>query len=349
MEEKNHHNVTTIKIDLWSIIKITLIIAAIWILYLLRDVILIVLIAGLLAAIINPIVNYLERKKIPRLMGAVFIYLGVLLILILIGLAIVPAVGEQTRLFIDQIPNFLKTIFSKMEANIQLDSQSQFFEIIDKWLDKSSLSTLSVFSFLSTMAGQIISILMSFVLAFYLSVRKESVRSFIRSITPRKYQDFLDKFIESTQKEIGAWARGLLLLCLFVGTLAYLGLLILGVKFPLTLAVIAGLTEVIPYLGPWLGAIPAVLIALTQSPTLALFVLIFYIAIQQIENALISPYVMHRAVGLDPLAIILALLIGGKLAGPIGMILAVPAATMISILIKRYSKYRQKTLENQIE
>jgi len=227
MEEKNHHNVTTIKIDLWSIIKITLIIAAIWILYLLRDVILIVLIAGLLAAIINPIVNYLERKKIPRLMGAVFIYLGVLLILILIGLAIVPAVGEQTRLFIDQIPNFLKTIFSKMEANIQLDSQSQFFEIIDKWLDKSSLSTLSVFSFLSTMAGQIISILMSFVLAFYLSVRKESVRSFIRSITPRKYQDFLDKFIESTQKEIGAWARGLLLLCLFVGTLAYLGLLVL--------------------------------------------------------------------------------------------------------------------------
>ncbi len=341
MEGKNNSNTTLIKLDHWSVIKIILILGGFWVMYLIRDVILILLIAGLLAAIINPIVNYFERKKIPRWMGALFVYLGVLLILILIGLAVVPAVVEQTGLFVDQIPNFLKSIFNKIQTNIQPDSQSQIFEIINNWLGKSSLGTLSVFSFLGTVAGQIISILMSFVLAFYLSVRKECVRSFIHSVMPGKYREFLDKFIESIQREIGAWARGLLLLCLFVGVLAYSGLLILGVKFSLTLAVIAGFTEVIPYIGPWLGGIPAILIALTQSPTLALFVLILYAAIQQIENALISPYVMHRAVGLDPLAVILALLIGGKLAGPIGMILAVPAATMISILIRYYLKYRE--------
>lgn len=348
MEEKNHHT-TTIKIDLWSIIKIILIIGALWVLYLLRDVILVVLIASLLATVINPIVNYFERKKIPRWMGALFVYLGVLFILILIGLAVVPAVVDQTKLFIAQLPNFLKMIFSKIQTNIQPDSQSQFFEIINKWFDKSSLSSLSIFSFLGTVAGQIISILMSFVLAFYLSVRKECVSSFVHSVMPDKYHEFLDKFLESAQKEIGAWARGLLLLCLFVGIFAYTGLLILGVKFSLTLAVIAGFTEVIPYVGPWLGSLPAILIALTQSPTLALFVLILYVVIQQIENALVSPYIMHRAVGIDPLVVILALLIGGKLAGPVGMILAVPAVTIIYILIRHYSKFKVNMPKNQIE
>ncbi len=346
MEEKNHHSTTTIKIDLWSIVKIVLVAITLWVLYLLRDVILIVLIAGLLAAVINPIVNYFERKKIPRLLGALFVYLGLLLVLVLIGLAVVPAVAEQSNLLVEQLPNFLETVFAKIQTSFQSDSQNQFLQIINNWLAKSSLSSLSVFSFLSTVAGQIISVLMSFILAFYMSVRKKCVRSFVHSVMSSKYQEFLGRFIESVQREIGAWARGLLIVCLFVGILAYLGLLILGVKFPLTLAVIAGVTEVVPYLGPWLGAIPAILIAFTQSPTLALFVLILYAAIQQIENALISPYVMHRAVGLEPLVVILALLIGGKLAGPIGMILAVPAATVIAIIGRYYLEHKQEVAKN---
>lgn len=346
MEKENNNNVL-VKFNLWSIVKIILVLAAIWVLYLLRDVILIVLIAGLLAAIINPIVNYFERKKIPRWLGAFFVYLGILIVLTLVGFAIVPAVAEQTKIFTEQIPNFLKSIFNKFQTNVQPDSQRQFFEILNDWIGKSSLSTLSVFSFLGTVAGQIISVLMSFVLAFYLSVRKASVRSFVNSLVPDKYQEFLANFIESVQKEIGAWGRGLLVLCLFVGVLVYLGLLILGVKFSLTLAVIAGLTEVIPYIGPWLAGTIAVLVALTQSPTLALFVLILFVAVQQIENTLLVPYVMRKAVGLDPLIVILALLIGGKLAGPIGMILCVPAATIIVILIRQYLKYKEKMVKNQ--
>lgn len=347
MEKENHNNVL-VKFNLWSIIKIILVLAAIWILYLLRDVILIVLIAGLLAAIINPMVDYFERKKIPRWLGAFFVYLGILLILTLVGFAIVPAVAEQTKIFTEQIPDFLKSIFNKFQTNVQPESQRQFFEILNDWIGKSSLSTLSVFSFLGTVAGKIISVVMSFVLAFYLSIRKASVRSFVNFLVPDKYQDFLAKFIESIQKEIGSWARGLLMLCLFVGVMVYLGLLILGVKFSLTLAVIAGLTEVIPYIGPWLAGTIAVLVAFTQSPALALFVLILFVVVQQIENNLLVPYVMRKAVGLDPLIVILALLIGGKLAGPIGMILSVPAATIISILIRQYLKYKEKMVENQI-
>ena len=343
MENKNHkENVTVIKFDIWSIAKIVLVLIGLWVLYLLRDIILIVLVAGLLAAIITPMVNFFEKKKIPRWFGALFVYLGILLILILIGLAIVPALVTQTKLFVDQIPEFLRSVLNRFQAG----SQKQFIDMLNGWLGKSALSGKTIFSVLGSVAGQVVSFLMVFVLAFYMSVRKKGAKSFINFLVPEKYQKFLEHFIISVQTEIGAWVRGLCMLCLFVGVIAYIGLTILGVKYALTLAVIAGLTEVVPYLGPWLGAIPAVIIALTQSPTLALFVIILYVIIQQIENTLVSPYVMHRAVGLDPLVIILALLIGGKLAGPVGMILAVPSATIIAILIRYYLKYKQKVIES---
>ncbi|MBU4369435.1 AI-2E family transporter [Patescibacteria group bacterium] len=346
MENKNNkENVTLIKFDIWSIAKIFLIFVVLWLLYLLRDVIFIVLVASLLATIINPMVNYFEKKKIPRWAGALFVYLAVLLVLILVGMAIVPAVVVQSRLFIDQIPEFLTSILNKIQS-IQAGSQKEFLETFNNWLNKSPLNAASIFSVLGTVVGQVMSVFMVFILAFYISVKKKGVRSFIDSLVPIKYKEFLLDFSRSVQKDIGSWVRGLLLLCLFIGVLAYLGLLILGVKFALILAVIAGLTEVIPYLGPFIGAIPAVLIAFTQSPSLALFVIILFIVIQQIENALISPYVMHKAVGLDPLVIILALLVGGKLAGPIGMVLAVPAATIITILIRYYLKYKKKVIES---
>lgn len=340
---ENNSQTTLIKFDPWSIVKIILVLSGLGLIYLLRDVIFIVLLAGFLAAIMNPAVNYFERKKIPRWLGALFIYLFVILVFISIGLAIIPTVVEQLKIFADQLPDFIKQISSKIQTGINPLAHDQFLEIFNNWLAKSSLSTWSLFSFLGTVAGRIVSVFMVFILAFYLSVRKTCVRSFINSIVPDKYQNFLSKFIEAIQREIGAWARGALLLCLYVGFIAYLGLLIIGVKFALVLALIAGLTEVIPYLGPWIGAIPAILIALTQSPSTALFVIILYAGIQQIENAFISPYVMHRMIGLDPLAVILALLIGGKLAGPMGIILAVPAATIISILVKDYLKYKKQS------
>lgn len=339
-------NTTLIKLDLWSFAKIILILAVLWILFVIRDIIFIVLVAGLLATVINPIVNFFEKKKVPRWMGAMFIYLGIILILFLIGMAVVPTVISQGKILTDNIPEILESLMLKLENIFHFNSESKISNMISDWISKNPLNTGSFFSILGNVAGQIFSGVMIMVIAFYLSVRKKSLYKFFNSLIPEKYQEFVKNFFESVQKEIGAWARGLLILMLFVGTLAYLGLLLLGVKFSLTLAIVAGVTEMIPYIGPWIGGLIAVLIALTQSPALALFVGILFFIIQQIEGAFITPYVMHRSVGLDPLVIILALLVGGKLAGPVGMILAVPTVTIISIVIRYYSKYKEKFLEN---
>lgn len=339
MENKNQkENTTIIKFDLWSIVRIILIALGLWFLYLIRDVIFIVIVAGLLATVITPAVNFFEKRKLPRWAGVLIVYLCIVLVLFLIGWAVLPVVVEQGRLLIAQLPDFLRSVMGRVSAG----SRAEFANLLNNWLSKSALSGKTVFSLLGTVAGQIISFFMVMVIAFYLSVKKRIVRSFVNSIVPAKYQDFLEHFVESVQREIGAWARGVILLILFVGIMAYIGLSILGVKYALTLAIIASLTELIPYIGATLGAIPAVIVAFTQSPTLGLLVIILYLIIQQIEGVLLSPYVMHRVVGLDPLVIILVLLIGGKIAGPAGMILAVPAATILSILVKYYLKHRKK-------
>ncbi|MCH7758824.1 AI-2E family transporter [Patescibacteria group bacterium] len=333
---------TLIKIDIWSIAKIVLIVLGLWFLYVIRDVILILFVAGLLAAIITPAVNYFEQKKMPRWLGALIVYLVILLVLIAIGFAIIPTVVAQSRLLVAQLPEFFRSILEKFS----IQSRGEFTNLLNNWLGKSAFNSRTIFSFLGTAATQTISVFMVFVIAFYLSVKKKSIRQFINSLVPGKYQQFLEDFFVSTQKKIGDWARGLGLLIIFVGLLSYVGLSILGVKYALTLAVIAGLTEVIPYIGPLIGVIPAVIIAFIQSPALALLVLILYLVIQQIENVLVSPYVMHKAVGLDPLVIIIVLLIGGKIAGPVGMILAVPVTTIISILAKDYLKHRRVLRES---
>ena len=341
-EIKNNPNekVTIIKVDPWSILKIVLIFLALWFLYLIRDVILIVLAGLFLAAVITPAVNFFEKKKFPRWLGALIIYLVIFLIIILVCFAAGKIIVEQFQFFIQNLPAYLKSFFQPS----QVETEASFWNFLTSWLGRGAPGK-SIFSMLGTLAGQVITFFMIFVIAFYLSVEKRAFRLFINTIVPIKYRKFAGDFVNSAQKEIGAWARGMFFLCLVIGILTYLGLLILGVKFSLVLGLIAGFTEVIPWLGPWIGAVPAVIIALTQSPLKALLVIILYIAIQQISNTFITPHVMHRAVGLDPLLVIVVLLIGEKIAGPWGMILAVPCATIIAILIRDYLKTRPPTLQ----
>jgi len=333
--------IVTIKPDIWSIIKIVGICLGLWFLYIIRDIILIVLVASLLATIIAPIVNYFERKKIPRWLGAFFVFIIIFLVLGLIGWAVVPMAISQSKLFIEQVPAILKSFL----ANASIETQAQFFSLLNQWLNVSTISGKSFFSLLGSVAGQIISFLMVLIIVFYLSIGKRGMQSYFGSLLPVKYRKLFNNFIVASQKEIGDWGRGMLILCSFVALLTYIGLSVLGVKFALTLALIAGITELVPYVGPWLGGVPAVMIAFLTSPTLALLVIVLYIVIQQIENALVAPYIMHRAVGLDPLAIIIILLTGGKIAGPLGMILAVPVATIISILFKEYLKYKESMVK----
>ncbi len=158
---------------------------------------------------------------------------------------------------------------------------------------------------------------------------KNGVESFLVAVVPERYEPYVIDLWKRAEAKMGLWLQGQMLLALIVGLLVYVGLAVLGVRFALILAVMAMMLELVPMAGPVLAAIPALGVALLQGPQMALWVLLLYIAVQQLENHVLFPIIMGKATGMNPIVVILAILIGGHLAGVAGAILGVPVATVI--------------------
>jgi predicted PurR-regulated permease PerM len=170
-------------------------------------------------------------------------------------------------------------------------------------------------------------------LTFYFLLEEEALRSFLMSILPHKNQISVFNIIHKTNKKTGLWLRGQLVVSTTIGLMTYIGLSIMGVKFPLVLAIISGVTSIVPLAGPIVGAIPAILVGLTQSVWIALGTVLIAVLIQQIEGQFIPPKIMGKIVGLSPVTILVSLLIGSQLAGIWGMLIAIPTAAAISVLV----------------
>ena len=320
-----------------SFIKIIAVILGLVFLYLIRDIIVVLFVAAILGAAIDPWVDYLQNKKIPRAVSILALYVVGLGILALATILIVPVMTTELTSLANNFPNYYEKILSAFgQFQDSTITTNSFTNILESWAANLGQTTKGVFSTISGIFGGIISFIAVLVITFYLIVRKDNMKSFIQTVTPGKYQAYIIQLYNRVQRKIGSWLSGQILLMLIIATLSYVGLLVLGVRYTLLLALIAGLTEIIPYVGPTLGAIPAVLIAFTDSPLKALFVLILYIIIQQLENSVIVPKVMKKAVGLNPIVVIVVILIGGKIAGILGALLAVPIATIASVLIKDF-------------
>jgi predicted PurR-regulated permease PerM len=210
-------------------------------------------------------------------------------------------------------------------------------------------TTAGVFNTVASVFGGFMSFVFMVVITFYMLLEENALKKFVKSITPSKYQPYLFQLLNRSQDRLRLWLRGQLILCIIIGFLAWLGLTIFGVKYSLVLGLWAGLTEFIPYLGPFLGAIPAVFIALTTGSFMkAILVVGWYIIIQQLENHLIVPKVMEKTVGLNPLVVIIIMLVGGKLAGMVGILLAVPLALVIKVFAEDFFALKESE-ENTLE
>jgi predicted PurR-regulated permease PerM len=193
--------------------------------------------------------------------------------------------------------------------------------------------------------GGIFSVILIIVIAFYLVLEDNGIEKFVRAVVPGQIQERAIQVVKKIEKKLGQWFIGQITLGFIVGMLSLIGLSLIGVPYALVLALIAGTLELIPYIGPMLSAIPAVLIASTVSPAAAALTFVLYFFIQEFENYLIVPKVMEKSVGLHPVVIIIAAVIGGQLAGVPGMILAVPIATIISIIFEDIRSQKEKNEE----
>lgn len=327
----------TIHISSLSIIKILGVFVALGFIYLVWDVIVLVFVSLIFAASLGPAIDWLENKKIPRSAGILFIYVGVLLLLSLVVVLIIPAITEQVDQLASTFPIYYER-FIQLFGDLSLKSDlsqtlQQSLQSIGQTL---SSYTGSLINTVSGIFGGLATFFVVLVLTFYFSVRKDGLRHLVHSVTPVKYQKHAVNLFERIQDKLGLWIRGQLLLSGIIFIITWIGLLVLDVRYALVLALIAGITEVIPYIGPIIGAVPAVILAFLQSPFKALLVVILYIVIQQLEGSIIVPRVMQRAVGLNPVVVIIVILLGAKLAGVIGALLSIPVAVAIMVVARNW-------------
>lgn len=332
---------TLIKIDLISSLKIFLLLIFLLFLYFIRDVLLILLIAFIISAFLNPLIGFFQKRKFSRVLAALLVYLFVFLIILSVILLVTPTVYRES---IQLIKNF-SIYYEKLQTFLRVNEipflPVSWENFLSQWQGSFDNIGRRIFSFLGDFLTVILSVIVIIAISFYLTIQRESWPNFFLFLMPKKYHHFVLKLIDSSEKSLSTWGNAQLFLCFFIGLLTYIGLEILGIQFALVLAVIAGITEVIPRLGPIIGSIPAILIAFLQSPVKALAVIILYTIIQQLENLVILPQVMKKAVGLNPIVVIVVLLIGAKLAGVLGMIIAVPVTAIVSIIIKEYQNLKK--------
>ncbi len=335
-----------IEVTTWTVIKILLAIIFTLFLYYIKDIILLLFVSVVLAAAFAPWTDWLEKRRIPRPLGILTLYLIVLVVILITIALLIPPLTKQSGQLAQNFPYYWQSV-SQSFYHLQSYSQQfglaenvqNFFSGLEQNLDQAASGLInSLISFF----GGIAVVILTLVLTFYLVVEQNAVKKIIKSFTPEERQELILQIYRRIQQRLGWWLRGQVILAFIIGFLAYIGLLILRVDYPAILALVAGVTEIIPYLGPIVGAIPAVFIAFFQSPVKALLVIILYYIIQWTENNVIVPKVMQKATGLNPIVVIVAIMIGAKVAGIFGVLLAVPVATALNIVVEEYLAWQKE-------
>lgn len=303
-----------------TVIFITSFILGLWAIYLIRDLLIILFVAIILMSALEPLVNFFTKLKLPRALGIAITYIIIIIIIVAILATVLPPLIEQSSKLIITLPPLLSQIFNITH--------------IDKAVFQSQLTSLSVNAFSITLSvlDNFLTIIFLLVTTFYLLLERNNLEDRIANLFVGN-ESRTRKLIIHIQEKLGSWLRGQMLLSVIIGVLSYIGLVVLNIPYALPLSLMAGIMEVIPVIGPIISSLPAILVAATISPVLALIVAAMYFVIQQMENHLIVPQVMKKAVGLNPLVVILTIAVGSRLLGLSGALLAVPFAAVLQILV----------------
>lgn len=344
----------TINVSTEIILKVVAIALGIWFLYLIREVLALFFVAMIVMAAIDPLVTWFHGKvRIPRGVGVLIIYIFLISFFLTVLAILIPALSTQFKEFTKDLPNNLERL-SEFFEGISIYGQSFGFnldqkDIIDKLGSNLGGSSSNIFSTTVGFFTGLVSFIVVFAMAFYMSIKEDGMERFLYSVTPAQYEERTVRIAKKIKSRIGRWMSGQLVLMGVIFVLDFTVLYLLGVPYALIVALIGGFLEIIPYIGPTVAGFIAVSVSLLVSPVKAVFVLISYIIIQQAENHIILPQIMKKAVGLNPLSVIMAMLIGVKLAGAVGVILAVPVATAVGVVIKELMKKETKVKEEQLQ
>jgi len=327
-----------------------------WFLLAIKNILVLFFIAAFIALALDPTVDKLQKWRIPRVVGILLIYIVFIGIVGLVIASFVPILvseipklaaavldwvskfGIDTTAIQSQITNFRNYLVG-LQENLNREG-------IAAGLDILGVIGQNAFAVVKSIAGGVVNFVFVFVIAFFMIIDEDGIKSFLIKLFPQRFHRYIFEKSTLVQDKFSAWVRGQLILMLIVGVITYIALKIAGVDYAATLATFAAFTELLPYVGPFLALIPAVILALSQGGIIfALVVTAIYIGIQQLENNVIVPLVMRKAVGLSPVIIMFAMLVGASFPETInpivGIIISLPIATAISVFVNDYASRKK--------
>jgi len=330
-------NITTLDVKFTALFKILFVMLIVWLVIQLKTLVIILFIAFIIATAVRPVVKTLEKYKFSKGLSVGIIYfLLIITIALLIYLIATPLANQLIELS-KNLPTYLDSAQRDYPILNGFDLKD-YFSNFTSGLNQSGKNLGGSLNTALTAASGVFdvftSILTILILSLYLTLGLDKIVEGLLKFIPRVNHADVMRNYNRVEEQVGAWLRGQLLLMLVIGVFTYIVLKILGVPFSLPLAIFAGLMEILPIVGPLIYSVAIILVALTVSPIIAIFAAISCVIIQQLESNLIVPGIMKKAVGLSPVATILAILAGGTLLGIIGALLAVPVTAVLSALVQ---------------
>lgn len=354
METEKH---VQVGIKASSVITVLVVLLGAYVLWILRDLALLVLTAIVIASAIEPGVGAIARRHVPRFLAVLLMYVLVLGSVFAIIYFFFPPILADAATFLTAIPQYLNTLnlpdsFSGIGTAAgalgSSDQAQSLLSTLATFQGAFSSTSGGVLQLFATFFGGIFSLLLVIVLSFYFALQETGVEDFLRLVSPARYEDYAADLWKRAQKKIGLWMQGQILLSVIIGILVYLGLVIMGIKYALLLAVFTAMAEIIPIFGSLMAGAAAAVVAYSQGGIpLSLIVAGLYVVVNQFETNLIYPLVVKKVVGLPPLLVIIALIAGGEIAGFLGVLLSVPIAAVALEFLSDFETRKHRVAEHE--
>jgi len=367
--EMEHVDLPDVKVDInnlaldikpISVFKATLtvlmVLLAAYLLYAIGNTLLLFFVAFFIASALDPLIDYLQKKRIPRAIGVILVYIIIFLLIALFFVQLLPLIADQLIALAGAVNDFILKVSQSPTLNLPFGNQIRpFLDELYKAVDikviavqlKDSLQLVStqllnlggnLWTIILQISNGLFNFILLLILVFFMTVDEQALENFCISIFPEKYSPYISQRLQMVKVKIGEWIRGQLMVSVVAAVVSFIGLAIAGVQFSLLIAVITGICMIVPVFGRVVACVLVLPIVLNQSAGHALFMIIYYFLISQVENNIIVPLLMNKAVGLSPILIIFALLVGFQFLGILGLVLAIPIATIMAIFAKDIGK-----------
>lgn len=319
-----------------------------------------VIISLIFSYLLNPIINYLERHNISRGLGIILLYIVVFGIIIAISISFIPRLGNELKEVLMVLPSYFSTItdffkdlydkYYNLEniAPIIENVEGLIFDNINRLQEVLLTSMTKLLTGVGSLLNRMISLVLIPILTFYFLKDKDKLINQVFLIIPKNKRSEIKELMTQIDKSLSQFVRGRLILAIYVGVATTVVLLILDINFAIVIGLLTGIADIIPYFGPFLGFVPAVLFAFLDSATKGIWVAVIFILIQWVENNVLGPKIIGDTTGLHPITVLLSLIIAGNIYGVLGMVFVIPVVSILKILFGFFiDKARKRRLTNR--